>query len=73
MVIAKYDSQGNLIWVKQAGGDGDDVNYAIAVDTVAKVSVTGTFTGSATFGNFVVRDSNQKAAFFVAQLGAVRK
>jgi hypothetical protein len=73
MFIAKYDSQGNLIWVKQAGGDGDDVNYAIAVDTVAKVSVTGTFTGSATFGNFVVRDSNQKAAFFVAQLGAARK
>ena len=72
MFIAKYNPQGKLIWVKQAGGDGDDVNYAIALDAVAKVTVVGTFRGNASFGNFVLRDSNRSAAFFVAQIGAAR-
>jgi hypothetical protein len=72
MFIAKYSPQGKLIWVKQAGGEGDDVNYAIALDAVAKVTVVGTFRGNASFGNFVLRDSNRSAAFFAAQLSAAR-
>ena len=72
MFIAKYSPQGKLIWVKQAGGEGDDVNYAIALDAVAKVTVVGTFRGNASFGNFALRDSNRSAAFFAAQLSAAR-
>jgi hypothetical protein len=67
--VAKYDTQGNLIWVKQAGGNGDDEDYAIAVDSAAKVTIVGTFTGNATFGEFSLRDSSRSVAFFVAQLG----
>jgi hypothetical protein len=67
--VAKYDTQGNLIWVKQAGGKGDDEDYAIAVDSAAKVTIVGTFTGNATFGEFSLRDSSRSVAFFVAQLG----
>lgn len=70
--VAKYDSQGNLLWVKQAGGKGDDEDYAIAVDSAARVTIAGTFTGNATFGDFSVRDINRSVAFFVAQLGKNR-
>ncbi|HEY9606857.1 MAG TPA: SBBP repeat-containing protein [Allocoleopsis sp.] len=69
MFVAKFDSQGNLVWSKQAGGDRDDVNYAIAVDDAHRVTVVGTFTSQATFGNFALRRTNNVVNSFVARLG----
>ncbi len=47
--IAKFDSGGHLLWVKQAGGTGDDVAQDIAVDTNGNVCLIGRFQGTATF------------------------
>lgn len=70
--VAKYDSQGKLVWLKQAGGKGDDEDYAIALDSAEKVTIVGTFNGEAKFGDFAVKNSSKNAAFFVAQLGKNR-
>jgi hypothetical protein len=49
--LAKYDSNGNALWVRQAGGAGDDEAYGIAADRTGNVSITGRFASPATFGN----------------------
>jgi hypothetical protein len=50
MFLAKYDSAGNLLWVQQAGGAGDDFGAAVAADKEGNVYVTGGFQGPAWFG-----------------------
>ena len=70
---AKFDTQGNLIWIKQSGGAEDDVNYAIALDAAKRVTIVGTFKSNSTFGNFVLKDVGNKVDFFAAQLGQEQK
>jgi len=48
--VAKLDSNGNWLWVKQAGGTIYDYGYEIAVDANGNSYVTGYFYGIATFG-----------------------
>jgi hypothetical protein len=49
--IAKYDSLGNLLWVKKAGGADNDYGEAISVDDFGNCYVTGEISGSADFDN----------------------
>ncbi len=49
IVIASYTSTGAFRWATHAGGTGVDAGFAIATDGT-NVYVTGTFTGTATFG-----------------------
>lgn len=67
--VAKYDTQGKLVWLKQAGGKGDDEDYAIAVDDSQKVTIVGTFNRETKFSDFSVKNASESVAFFVAQLG----
>src|SRR5262245_21669652 len=49
--VAKYDSGGNVLWVRQAGGDGDFHGFDIAVDGSANAYVIGRFCcGTVSFG-----------------------
>ena len=56
--VAKYNSTGALVWVKQAGGTAHDTGWSIGVDGAGNSYVTGRFGedfengggGSATFG-----------------------
>lgn len=41
--IAKYDLNGNLLWVKQAGGEGFDDIEGLAVDPLGNAFVLGSF------------------------------
>ncbi|HTA62165.1 MAG TPA: SBBP repeat-containing protein [Bacteroidia bacterium] len=41
--LAKYDSSGNFIWVRSAGGVADDENYSIATDIFGNIFMTGYF------------------------------
>jgi hypothetical protein len=51
MFIAKYSSDGKLLWAKQAGGPALDQSYGIASDKNGNVYVTGYFQGKATFSS----------------------
>ena len=47
--VSKLDVAGNLIWVKQMGGAGQDEATSITVDATGNVYTTGYFTGTVDF------------------------
>ncbi len=51
---AKYDAGGTLLWVRPAGGTGNDYGNHVAVDRSGHVVVAGTFQGSAMFGTTTI-------------------
>ena len=50
MFVAKYDTDGNLGWVQQAGGTDKDGGRGISIDTNGNVCISGFFKNTATFG-----------------------
>ncbi len=48
--IAKYDSEGALVWAKSAGGAGVDIGKSITARSDGFAIVTGKFDNEATFG-----------------------
>jgi len=55
--LAKYNSQGNFIWVAQAGGinsNSDSNGEDIRIDKDNNILLTGAFTGDALFGNILL-------------------
>ncbi|WP_460501896.1 T9SS type A sorting domain-containing protein [Hymenobacter agri] len=46
--LAKYDPQGKLLWVQQAGGTDNDGIFAVAVDAIGNAYVTGGFSSATT-------------------------
>ncbi|MDB5033857.1 MAG: hypothetical protein JWQ98_1098 [Chlorobi bacterium] len=68
MFVAKYDSSGNALWVRSAGGDGTyHFGQGISVDKAGNSYLTGRFSGGMLLGqfSFVVTDGQQKA--FIAK------
>lgn len=63
--IAKYDSTGNPIWAKRAGGISDDVGYGISTDTTGNIFVTGTYINPITFGGFTLTNAGLNDFFAV--------
>jgi hypothetical protein len=50
--ITKYNSDGTALWAQSAGGASyDDIGYGVALDAAGNVYLTGTFSGTATFGS----------------------
>ena len=50
-VLAKYDTNGTVLWVARIATTGSDIAFAIATDTSGNVYVTGRHTGAATVFN----------------------
>lgn len=48
--IARYDKDGNLLWVKTAGGSGADAATSISADQNGYCYAAGTFNQTASFG-----------------------
>ncbi len=48
LFVAKYDPNGNLLWIKAGGGAGSDNGHGIAVDEMGHVFVTGSVVGGFT-------------------------
>lgn len=49
LFVAKFNSEGNINWVKQAGGPGFDYGNSIAVNGVGTLTIGGYFRGTGTF------------------------
>lgn len=64
--LAKLTSNGDLVWVRQAGGPGDDLANGLAIDKEGRIWMTGFFGGTASFGaiNLTSAGTND---IFVAQ------
>ena len=69
--VAKYDPDGNLLWVKNPGGPSMEKGHDIAVDGADNLLVTGTFKKTATFGggeaNETIYTSTGRFDIFVAK------
>lgn len=61
--LAKYDSQGQLHWVKQFGGSGSDEATAVAVDANGMVFVAGRYLGPGAFGSFTLTNAGSATGF----------
>jgi hypothetical protein len=63
---AKYDSLGNILWVKDAGGYGDYQTRSIAIDNTGNVFVTGYFYNNTFhFGSVVLTTAGSRDMFIV--------
>ena len=52
LFLVKYDSTGNVIWAKGAGGSGHDMSFSVSSDGMGNAYITGTFDSpSIIFGN----------------------
>jgi len=68
--VAKYNSDGELVWVRRAGGHRDDTGRAIDSFPDGSFVVAGSFVRTATFGNGnreVVLNAGLFQSFFVAK------
>ncbi len=71
--LAKYDSFGNILWAKSAGGTSYDKCYNVATDVSGNVYVTGYFSSSAiTFGTTTLTNAGS-ANVFLAKYDASGK
>jgi hypothetical protein len=71
--LAKFDSDGEPVWLWSFGGAGDDYAEALAVDSNDRIYVGGYFSGTATFratSPSVVGTSAGMSDGFVARLSA---
>ncbi|MBW8049092.1 MAG: T9SS type A sorting domain-containing protein [Cytophagales bacterium] len=68
--IAKYDSDGNMLLVKQAGGKYQDQGSAISVDLLGNIIITGSFNDTIIFDNSdtLISDSSD---VFVAKYDSI--
>lgn len=66
--VARYDRNGNLVWVVSAGGTQADIGNAINVDNNGNVVITGEFAGTAKFGTFTLNSTAGNVNVFTAKL-----
>ena len=69
LFIAKYDPNGNVLWVKQIN-EMDNLAKSIGLNPAGDLVVTGVFENSATFGSNVLSAKGQTDVF-VAQMDTV--
>src|ERR1700733_12414520 len=59
--VVKYDSSGNIIWVKQSNTSGGLSNYyqcTVTTDNIDNVYISGGFTGVIHFGSITLTSSS---------------
>jgi len=69
--LAKFDSQHNCVWVRQAEGSDQDTPAGLAVDSIGNCYITGYFNSTTlTFGSEVLTNSGgSNTDLFVAKYG----
>lgn len=66
MFIVKYDSSGNVLWAKSAGGISYEFGSSCATDAVGNIIVTGTFSSNnITFGTTVLSNTGFSDVYIV--------
>jgi hypothetical protein len=65
--VTKLDNNGHFLWVKDFGGNGNDLGQNVAVDAAGNAVATGSFQGSATFGGVTLTSAGSND-IYVAKL-----
>ncbi len=66
--VARYDTAGELDWVRQIGGPGDDASSAICVDAQGNCYITGGFEDDVRFSRTITLTSAGLVDSFIAKL-----
>lgn len=61
--IAKYAPDGNFLWVKKAGGQGEDCAQNLSIDIYDNIFITGYFENRGYFGNYTAISQGSIDAF----------
>ena len=69
MFISKFTAAGNLLWVRNGGGKGEDAAFGISTDVSGNSYVTGYFSGTSAFGTIKITSSGY-SDIFVAKYDA---
>lgn len=65
--IAKYDTNGNIIWARKAGGSASDYGMGIKIDNAGRLFLTGGFRTNTKFGSISLWGQGGDADIFVAR------
>ncbi|HEY0092095.1 MAG TPA: T9SS type A sorting domain-containing protein [Flavobacterium sp.] len=66
--MAKYDSNGNVVWAHQPGtSNTNNYLYAVSCDAIGNVAFSGSFSGTIMFGTTVINASSSGNNMFVAK------
>jgi len=55
--VTKFNSAGDVLWAKQAGGADDDYGKSVSLDASGTIYITGSFRGTVTFGSTTLLSS----------------
>ena len=66
MFVAKFDGEGNVIWAKSAGGEGDDYGNRLTTNPEGDILVSGSFRYTAHFGEEMTLTSEGNRDIFIA-------
>lgn len=65
--LARYDAQGNVVWVRQMGGPGDENTWGVSVDGLGNIHVAGDFSGnSITLGGTTLTATHDSTTGYLA-------
>lgn len=65
--LAKYDSNGNFLWVRTAGSSGRDEAKSVMCDPAGNIYITGMHNGSVTFGSTTLTAPNGYVNMFLVK------
>ncbi len=69
--IVKYDSSGNVLWAKSAGGTDYDIGISVSTDAIGNVFMTGIYySPTITFGITTLTNANNVADIFIVKYDA---
>lgn len=63
--LAKYNSKGEQVWIRQGGGATEDYGTAVAADNKGNVFITGVFKGCMNIGNQKLVSKGDKDIFII--------
>ncbi|MFC1898590.1 SBBP repeat-containing protein [Candidatus Cloacimonadota bacterium] len=66
--VAKMDTNGNWLWLENAGGIGYDEANALVIDNDCNILITGKYQDSASFGDEILNSSLYYDNIFVSKL-----
>lgn len=61
--LAKYNATGNLLWLKQAGGSGEDAASSVVLDASGNVYIAGSFRNTANFDALTITSNGTDDGF----------
>ncbi|TPE42586.1 T9SS type B sorting domain-containing protein [Pontibacter mangrovi] len=69
IVVAKYNTNGGVVWATLAGGAASETGFGIAIDAAGNSFITGSFSGASSFGSANLSSAGSTDGF-VAKLNA---